>query len=495
MAAVAAQTEPVRSRVAVIVDTSAAMRATPEMLTFTDSCSTGNAWNPCTFTTNPSAAQETCNACVRDTIAFDSSCGGMGFWDAACRAAYATCVTALTGQACSPTLTATASITTRGDGSAAQPGCDLDGNDFSDDSRFFLVKEALAGVVVSHDDVELSLWRFRQVVGGQLCDASPACPDTPGGLSILECEDHDSNAGTQSRCVLDADRLDGPTAAGFEGQCSLESFTGSPAGFGCTTCDFANSYERAACELFDLDQVRTNGSSPLGGAVVSCYPLANPTHRFQREHGAQWNAGACDPTGGESLVAFPSTGFDDNRIDILEWIDHGQPDLTIHDELRADGLRPLAASLRDLRSSMVAELAADEASDCRPYRVVVVSAGSESCETVGDAVDAAGDLLGLGLPVHVFGVGPCPATTPNCQARVDLDSIAAAGGTSAAIVVDDPLELAAALEVAISSSVLHETCGDGIDDDCDGVPDNGCPLFTDGFESGDTSAWSDDAPP
>ena len=490
IAAAAAQVEPVRSRIAVIVDTSTAMRQTPEFLTFTETCTAP--FNPCTFTGNPSAAQESCNACVRDTIALDASCGGTGLWDASCRAAYVACVAALTGQACTATLISTASVTTRGDGSAEQPGCDLDGNSLADDNRFFVAKESLREVLFHYDEVEYELWRFRQVVGGQVCDSSPSCPDTPGGLSILECEDVDSSAGTPSRCALDADRLDGPTTAGFEGQCSVVSYTGSPAGFACTACNFTSTYDRATCELFDLDRVRTGASSLFGGATVTCYPQVDPAHRFQLEHGAVDNAGVCDPSGSEPVVLFPLHGFADNRATLASWIDH---ETQISEELHPDGLRPIAASLRDLRTALLEDFAEDDAFGCRPYAAIVIAGGTESCETAGDGVTAAAALLDVGVPVHVFGIGLCPSTSPNCQAQQDLDDVAEAGGTNAAVVVANQAELTTALDQVVAATVVHEICGDGIDDDCDGVPDNGCPLFTDGFESGDTSAWSEDAPP
>jgi hypothetical protein len=47
-------------------------------------------WNPCTFNGNPTAAQEACNACVRDTINFDPTCAST--WDASCRTDYTNCI-------------------------------------------------------------------------------------------------------------------------------------------------------------------------------------------------------------------------------------------------------------------------------------------------------------------------------------------------------------------------------------------------------------------
>src|SRR5688572_16496468 len=83
--------------------------------------------------------------CVRDTINIDSFCNGAGAgtWDATCRQAYANCVQAITGQACTPTMTISEGIPTRGDGSAELPGCDLNGDGIANESRMFQAKEAL----------------------------------------------------------------------------------------------------------------------------------------------------------------------------------------------------------------------------------------------------------------------------------------------------------------------------------------------------------------
>ena len=477
-----ASAQPVKNRISILVDSSGSMLQTTQIVTFTETC-TG--WDPCTFNGNPSAAQETCNACVIDTINFRSSCATT--WNNTCRNDYANCVAATAGGACSATLTVTDAPTTRGDGSADLPGCDLNGNGLADDSRMYQAKEALQDVIATFGEVEFSLWRYRQITGGQTCTSDGQCPDTPGGLSVMTCEDVDNNAATPRVCALDADIFDGPTTAGFEGQCYPLSYTGAPNNFSCNACDFQNTYNRANCMLWDLDQIRTGGTSPINGATVTCYPTSNPQHRFMRYHGGFGNNGACDPTGAEQLVGFPATGFDDNYLQIFSWIDHNQNPFATADELRPMGGTPIAASLRDMRTAVFNSARLDTRTPCRKHQVIVLTDGGESCESVNAAVTAAASFQNMSftnaagtvvadydVPVYVIGFAVCPSGQPNCQTRLDLNSIAAAGGTGQAILVSSQLELQLALAQIVASSVVAERCNEA-DDDCDGAVDEDFP--------------------
>lgn len=464
----------VRNRISVLVDSSASMLQTPQQVTFVQSCLVGGTpWNPCTFTGNPSAAQEACNACVRDTIRFRPTCGGANIWSASCRTDYANCVAALTGQACSAVMSATEGVATRGDGSLEITGCDLDGSATADDSKLFKSKVAVRATATAVSGVEFSLWRFRQVVGGQACTTDAECPDSPGGSSILTCE----NVSGSNVCAFDADLLDGPTTAGFEGQCDAFTHTGSPASFSCAACDFSNSYDRTVCELYSLQEVRSGGASPLGGASVACFPSANPSHRFITYHGAVGGAGSCDPSGGDRLVDFPPDSSTSNVASIASWLDHTQTAPAAPVELRANGGGPLAAMLRDLRVSLLATLATDVNTACRRYRVALVVDNTDNCESNAAAVTAAAALQDLGftppggmpvsgyaVPVHVIGFGVCPAGTPNCAAIQALDAVAAAGATTSATRVSTEAELSAAL-AEIAASVNTDTCVESLFDD------------------------------
>ena len=167
------------------------------------------------------------------------------------------------------------------------------------------MKEALSSVFTDHEGaVNFSLWRYSQVDGGQRCTGSPECAHTPAGLSVLECESVTANPGDFPVCAFDANRMDGPTSVGREGECNRFTFTGSPSTFNCNACDFSSTYDRASCMAWDLDRVRSGASSPLNGTTVTCFPAADPTHRFIFYYGAGVNGAVCDPSGGQRLADF-----------------------------------------------------------------------------------------------------------------------------------------------------------------------------------------------
>ena len=488
VAARPAAAQPVKNRISVLVDSSGSMLLTPEIVTTTKTCTTTATWNPCNGNSvNPTLAQETCNPCVVDTINFTPSCATT--WSAACANDYLFCLGNVTGQTtCSNTMTVSDGVATRGDGSADLPGCDVNGDGLANDSRMYQAKQALSSVVSTFGEVEFALWRYGQVTGGQTCATDASCPDTPGGLSILTCEDHDNNAGTSNVCALDADILDGPTAAGIEGQCERFTYTGSSNAFSCTSCDYLSTYDRATCSFYDMDRVRTGALSPLNNAAVTCFPQANPQHRFMRYHGGFVGANnQCDPTGAQRLVDFPATGFDDNYNQIIAWIDGNQSPFTTTDELRPNGGTPIAASLRDMRAAVLASAQGDTKTPCRKHQVVILTDGGESCESVAAAVAAAGTFQNLSfvnaagvnvpdydVPVYVIGFAICPPGVPNCQTRQDLNSIAVAGGTGSAILVTNQLQLQLALAQIVAASVVTERCNN-LDDNCNGLVDEDFP--------------------
>jgi hypothetical protein len=468
-AVAAAQVAPIKTRTAVLVDSSGSMLMTPEIITFPETCA-ANAFNGCTASGNPSAAQETCNACVADTIHFRSGCSTS--WDATCRSLYAQCITALTGSTtCTQALNVTDGISTRGDGSAETPGCDLNGDGKPNDSRMFQAKAALANVVATFGEVEFSLWRYAQEDGGQTCSTAADCPKSPGGLTVFSC---DTIAGVK-RCNLNATILDVSTTT--VGQCNPFTWNGSDATFSCANCDFNNSYERAVCESRSHDRTRTGGLSLLNGtSTVNC-ALPSTSHPNLKSAGAFDNNGACDPNGGQRLVDFPATGFDDNYDQIIAWIDGVQTNFATDVELKPQGGTPIAASLRDMRTSLNTTIGADSKAACRKYQAIVLTDGGESCETVSNAKTAAQALFQnatKSIPVYVIGFAICPNGQTNCQTAQDLNGIASSGGTTSAYFAKNQLELQAALADIVSKSVVKETCN-GADDDCDGAVDEDFP--------------------
>ncbi|RMH40293.1 MAG: hypothetical protein D6689_14195, partial [Deltaproteobacteria bacterium] len=239
------------------------------------------------------------------------------------------------------------------------------------------------------------------------------------------------------------------------------------------------------------DDVRVGGTSPLDGtSTVSC--PAPVTSRYVPFAGIFDYGSGCEPLGGDKLVDFPATEFDDNYDQILAYINHTDADGA---EIKAMGGTPIAASLRDIRADLVATtLPADARAACRNYSVVVLTDGGESCEAVQDAIDAAAALQGIDLgggvtidvAVHVIGFAICPPGDPNCQTIQDLDAIADAGCSAAneaaglcrntAFRASNQLELQAALAEIVQDSIKTELCN-GLDDDCDGEIDEDFPSL------------------
>jgi uncharacterized repeat protein (TIGR01451 family) len=204
--------------------------------------------------------------------------------------------------------------------------------------------------------------------------------------------------------------------------------------------------------------------------------FACPNANANRQSGGWVGAGAAPCTGfaaGELIVAFDR----DNVRDLLEWIDGrsndpaGTPAPGQDFELRGSGNTPLAGSLTSALTYLTGVRAVDRAASCRPYVVVLITDGIETCG--GDPVARAGALRAAGYPVYVIGFA-----VSNPTEVAHLDSIARAGGTGRAIVVDDAATLSAALSSIVERSVLVEICNE-IDDDCDGLVDEGFTLYCD----------------
>ncbi len=144
-------------------------------------------------------------------------------------------------------------------------------------------------------------------------------------------------------------------------------------------------------------------------------------------------------------------------------------------ELRGGGGTPIAGALYDLRTTFFpGVITADSKAACRPYKVILLSDGAQSSQCPGNPTAEAAALLGgTGLPnnkqvqVHVIGFG-------DAALKPALDGIAAAGGTTEAVIVDNEVSLALAMAAIISESILRESCN-GQDDDCDGQIDETWP--------------------
>ncbi|MCP4605213.1 MAG: SUMF1/EgtB/PvdO family nonheme iron enzyme [Proteobacteria bacterium] len=191
--------------------------------------------------------------------------------------------------------------------------------------------------------------------------------------------------------------------------------------------------------------------------------------------------------------------YDGNAPEILSWMDHheysftdiGEADDSIfagphgdykEQELRGDGNTPLGASVRGAYYYLLDMLDDDTLNECRPYSVIVLTDG----DPVTDPYDAetwVGNLYSIGtreaalsnsIQVDTWVVGLAHNSTT-------LDDMAAAGGEhydpnnpdpNQAFMADSQDSLSSILSTIISESLLIEVCND-VDDDCDGVTDEG----------------------
>jgi hypothetical protein len=219
--------------------------------------------------------------------------------------------------------------------------------------------------------------------------------------------------------------------------------------------------------------------------------FACPTARAGEQSGG-WQGGGAAPCGGgfaagDLLVSFA----DDNEQTLLGWIDGdsnypGVPPVGTDWEIRGTGTTPLAGALTSARDYIddIRTPQADPRVACRPYRVILITDGAETCG--GNPVAAAQALAGDGVPVHVIGFA-----TPDAGVIANLDAIAAGGGTGQAIFADDDAQLSAAIAQIIADAVIAEECN-SLDDDCDTLIDEDFPDLGDACTNGQLGACARD---
>ncbi len=141
-----------------------------------------------------------------------------------------------------------------------------------------------------------------------------------------------------------------------------------------------------------------------------------------------WQGAGADPCGGGFDSADLLVGFSqENQPDLLAWMDGdsgsptGMPQAGCDLEIRGTGTTPLGGSLASAESYLDGVAASDSVAACRPYVVVLITDGAETCG--GDPVGAANSLRLAGYTTYVVGFAVSDA-----GARADLDAIAAAGG-------------------------------------------------------------------
>ncbi len=372
---------------------------------------------------------------------------------------------------------------TYGTGCGSAAGIDTNCDGLPNDSRMYIAKSVLADTFLSQGDVDWGLARFDQLhQDDAVCNWVHAPPPTGtfavGGIDIVECNGSVSSYGDPT-CNR------GGAVSGAN--CPGVDLTDWPA-----ACR-PGSGGRPAIQLFDWQEsLRDIGFAPLGIPPLSGdgNVLTNPYVCID------YGAGNCDGSAnsGQVLVGFPGlapfTGGNNTNA-LLKWVDNQQTNFNTSSivgnvcnhagsgncELRPVGRTPLAGTLLAAQSYMTPIRSADPAGTCRPYSVMLITDGQETCS--GNPAAAAATLLANNIKTYVIGLSINPG------GRALLNSIAAAGGTDAgaaggdrAFFADDPDTLSAALSVVVAESLLFEVCNN-LDDDCDGMTDEGFTKFCD----------------
>jgi hypothetical protein len=351
-------------------------------------------------------------------------------------------------------LETTAGVETYGDGSLEHP------HEGGLESRLYMAKEALSTVINAYGEVRWGLARFSQNYGENYF-----------------CMCHDQ----QDDCTANA-----CSAVPGGGLCYERNFDDSA--YTCEQCDMEAPYPDYDLPGVD-DRVCINYA---GGVYAGC----TDPH----------NADVLD--GADILVALA----DDNEERILMWIDHHE-DLfydgletatddhcfsgsTLGDcELRAVGGTPIGGSLADLYSRISnTDLPGDTLKGCRPYSIIVLTDGANSCPTnpttwagnLRDTPDVASScttnddcplnsVCGAGnkctydVKTYVIGFALSPVQFHQAS------QIAYTGGTGSAIPAWNAAEIASAMADIVADSIVYELCND-VDDDCDGSTDEDFPL-------------------
>ena len=342
-------------------------------------------------------------------------------------------------------MTADGSTNTYGDGSSEHP------HDSGVVSRLYMAKEAMSTVLNAYGEVQWGMARFQQESGhNYLCMCHDELPNNVAGCGGVGGLWH-----PMDDCLL---------------------------------CDVMAPY--------------------------SDYDLPGTHDRVCINYAGGLFEGCTDPISG-----VPLTGADilvplgpDTEDDILLWINHEEsdpgetgynagwaPEDQPDPELRAVGGTPIGGSLSDIYDQLSWEIGSDSRRGCRPYSVIVLTDGAESCATDPETAatqlrstpDMQRDCSG-GCPSNSTCVGNrCRydvktyviafAVAPN--EFLDCNDIAVAGGTGGAIPADNDAELVSAMADIIASSIITEQCN-GVDDDCDSQVDEDFPDVGDSCDNG-----------
>ena len=308
------------------------------------------------------------------------------------------------------------------------------------------------------------------IVDDEEIDPSPTPGDTRARLLVVFDSSGSMNWNTCADDFTDGDGSD--ECAGSDVSCATCSASGCGDGI-------ANDSRLAKAKAGLSSVVAAFGEVEFGlmrfhqrAMSFSC-----PGSNASNQSGGWQGAGAV-PCGGGFDAADLLVGFSqENQADLLAWMDgdagpDGEDTLPGQDiEIRGSGTTPLAGSLASAETYLDNVAMSDSAAACRPYRVILVTDGVETCG--GNPSAAAASLLAAGYQVNVIGFAVSDA-----GARASLDSIASSGGTGSAIFVSDESTLAAAISDIVDDTLLVEVCDNG-DNDCDTFIDEGFTKYCD----------------
>ena len=320
-----------------------------------------------------------------------------------------------------------AGLSTHGDGSESQPGCDLDGKSTGgwhyDDSKLYQAKSAIIDTISAFGSAEFALATYARVLLGQPCQTDNDCAAIVAGAACVDLPDDTT---TQKYCVQHM--------GGDYTECS----SGPPTCIGCANPTDTND------RIFE--------SRRLDCSTPCAYSATCP--------------------GAQVIVGFPTSGS--NFPDIYRWID-GKEDLppftaTSNREIRASTWTPLAGSVYSVRdwllnanrtdigpgSGLLSSdpVAHDSRAACRSYNIILVTDGEDTCalNSGDDPVTAAGDAYSAGITVYVIGFGV------GSSASLSRMALAGSGGKKSAYLANNRADLAASLGDIIVSSIPVPRC-------------------------------------
>jgi hypothetical protein len=318
-------------------------------------------------------------------------------------------------------------------------GVDTNCDGQPNDSRMFIAKAALRDMLAAFGDIDFALARFPQI---QAVDRFCA------PVQNYEC----NTAGPYVTSYGNPNNNTGATCA-VTGWGSIY-----PSGPGCFTPAFRHrrAGDPIVCINYEGQCSATDGNVLVGWNDTGAFTAQDNTNALYKWLDGIETANATD-------LATTTTG------------DFCRHSTTGNCELRAEGATPLGGLLTAARNYITPIRMADTIAACRPYSVILITDGLETCG--GDPVAAATQLRMAGIPVYVIGLAIAPAS------RTTLNNIATAGGTDAgppggdtAYFANDRVTLAAGLSEVVRRSLLVESCNN-LDDNCNALIDEGLPKF------------------